>query len=48
MEQITITEEEQTDNGWRFFVLLGGEGSGAKYTVTLDDEYWKALTDERA
>lgn len=47
MEKIEIKKEKEMENGWKFLVSLdssSGQG-GYEYSVTLDKDYWKKLTD---
>ena len=43
MEQIEIKKEKEMENGWKFLVEVGG----TEYSITLDKDYWKKLTDSR-
>lgn len=42
MNEITITNKEETDQGWRFVVETP---AGTEHTVTLDSDYYQKLTD---
>ena len=47
MEKIEIKKEEQTENGWNFLIEVGDKEDKIKYSVTLDEGYWKKLTDSQ-
>lgn len=43
MSQITILNQEETENGWMFDVSLGRR---SRYAVELSEEYYQKLTSE--
>ena len=47
MEDIAIESEERFENGWIFVVSVGYMGDKIEYTVILDEDYWRDLTDRR-
>jgi len=44
MDAISITKEEETKDGWLFFVMVGTKGSEKKYKVSITNDYWRELT----
>lgn len=47
MEKVEITDEQQTEDGWRFVVEVGEGESKTQHSVTVDKEYWEKLADTR-
>ena len=46
-DEIQITEQGQSDNGWTFIVEIGHGDGLVEYMVDVDKEYWTRLTGRR-
>lgn len=44
MDIVTIKNEEQFENGWKYTVHVGPPGDTQEYLVTVDWDYWQELT----
>lgn len=47
MENISIKEQRETEDGWEFEVLVGEAGNISSHTVSLSRAYWEKLTEEK-
>lgn len=47
MDPIYIDKKEETSEGWRFVVEIGPDHNKIGFSVSIDRDYWTALTGGR-